>query len=130
MTGSTHREPLETGDAQTFSSFRVRPYLLTGGRTRSEIDLALETLVHVTDLGRSRTGTLGHELRSIAELCVQPQSVAEISAHLHIHLQVARILVGDLMKEGFVATHQATQRPSDRPDLRLLERVLDGLQSL
>jgi hypothetical protein len=120
----------EEGGPETSTSFRVRPYLLTGGRTRSEVDLPLEAQVQTTDVGRVRMRALGHELRAITQLCVEPQSIAEISAHLGIHLQVARILVGDLIKEGLVATHQAAKRPSDRPDLRLLERVLDGLQSL
>jgi hypothetical protein len=130
MSDAPYRPPRGEAEPESFSSFRVRPYLLTGGRTRSDVALPLEAMVHVTELGRVRTPHLGHELRDIAQLCHQPQSVAEISAHLRIHLQVARILVGDLIGEGLVAVHKATQRPTDRPDLRLLERVLDGLQSL
>ncbi len=126
--------PQEGGEEDSFTSFRVRPYLLTGGRTRADVDLPLEAQVETTEAGRARLDNAGQalatELRNIASLCNQPQSVAEISAHLRIHLQVARILVGDLMAQGLVATHRATPRSADRPDLRLLERVLDGLQSL
>lgn len=111
-------------------TMRVRPYLLTGGRTRSAVDLPLEAQVHTTPEGTSQLGTLDHERRQIAELCVEPQSLAEISAHLSIHLQVARVLVGDLINEGIAETNTASPEPTERPDLRLLERVLDGLQSL
>ena len=56
-------------------------------------------------------------------------SVAEISAYLSVPLGVARVLVGDMTEEGYVDFNRG--RPSgDRPDLKLLERVLDGLQAL
>ncbi len=115
----------------SFRSFRVRPYLLTGGRTRAAVDLPLEALVRTTESGHASLATQSRERHQIITLCASPQSVAEISAHLKIHLQVARVLVGDLVQEGHVATHVAsTQSTTDRPDLRLLEQVLDGLQSL
>ena len=41
---------------------------------------------------------------------------------------VARVLVGDLAGEGLIAVHRPNH-VGDRPDLRLLERVLDGLQA-
>ncbi len=116
---------------ENFRSFRVRPYLLTGGRTRSAVDLPLEALVRTTESGHAALGTQSRERHQIISLCASPQSVAEISAHLKIHLQVARVLVGDLVQEGHVATHVAKhETASARPDLRLLEQVLDGLHSL
>ena len=116
-------------DNESFTTLRVRPYLLTGGRTRSAVDLPLEALVRTTESGNASAGQHSREQQQIISLCANPQSVAEISAHLKIHLQVARILLGDLVQEGHVATHTSAQ-PTERPDLQLLERVLDGLQSL
>ena len=115
-----------TGDA----TFRVRPYLLTGGRTRTDVDLPLEAQIRTTPEGHQALASAGLERHRILELCAEPQSIAEISAHLSIHLQVARVLVGDLVNEGFVGTQTATGPASARPDLQLLERVLDGLQAL
>jgi hypothetical protein len=112
------------------AALRVRPYLLTGGRTKSDIDLPLEAQVRTTDAGAAGSATLPPEKRSIIELCAQAHSVAEISALLRTHLQVTRILVGDLVTEGLVTTNTATAQSNERPDVRLLERVLDGLQSL
>lgn len=110
---------------------RVRPYLVTGGRTRTTVELPLECQVLTTAAGKTAIPTLDHERRRIAELCVSPHSLAEISAHLGIHLQVSRILVGDLIQADAVSTKQARSASSNnRPDLQLLERVLDGLQSL
>ncbi len=119
-----------TEETDAFTSLRVRPYLLTRGRTRSVVELPMEALVQSTPDGNSRLASLDHERQRIVRLCTEPQSIAEVSAHLKIHLQVARILVGDLVSEGLVATHTAPTQTNERPDLRLLERVLDGLQSL
>ncbi len=117
-------------EPDALSGLRVRPYMVTGGRTRSVVELPLETIVRVTPEGQKAVETLSLEPRAIVDLCHQPLSIAEISAHLHLHLQVAKVLVGDLVHSGHVATHSATADATDRPDLQLLERVLDGLQSL
>jgi Protein of unknown function (DUF742) len=107
----------------------VRPYAMTGGRTRSaHDDLELETLVSTTALGETSL-TLSLERRSIALLCRDILSVAEISARLDLPIGVARVLVGDMADEGLVTVH----RPAgvgDRPDLALLERVLYGLRTI
>lgn len=117
-------------EPDALSGLRVRPFLVTGGRTRSAVDLALETIIRVTPEGQKAVNSLQLEPRQIVELCHQPLSIAEVSAHLHLHLQVAKVLVGDLVQSGHVATHSATNEATSRPDLLLLERVLDGLQSL
>lgn len=112
-------------------SLRVRSYVLTGGRTRSNADLPFETIVKVTPQGAAAAPRLALERRRIIDLCGTPLSVAEISAHLHVPLGVARVLVGDLAEEGFLSSHKPQHAVTgERPDLSLLERVLDGLQAL
>jgi len=54
--------------------------------------------------------------------------VAEISAHLQVPLGVARVIVGDMADEGLVRVHQP--RAEGRPDVALLERVLNGIRAL
>ena len=110
----------------------VRPYTMTGGRTRPNLDagdLELETLVSTTALGETNAPTLELEWHSIAMLCREVLSIAEIAAHLDIPIGVARVLVGDMAHEGLLSLHRPTS-PDDRPDLALLERVLYGLRSL
>jgi len=112
---------------------RVRPYALTGGRTRSATDLPLETIVKTTQFGTQELAHLTLERRDIAELCAGPMAIAEISAHLNVPLGVARVLVGDMATEGLLVTHQGaaeSSAPGARPDASLLEKVLHGLQSL
>jgi hypothetical protein len=113
-------------------AFRVRSYVITQGRTRSSVDLPLETIVKVTPQGVSATPRLALERKQIVSLCSAPISIAEISAHLHLPLGVARVLVGDMAEQGLLHSHkpQHATTGEQRPDLKLLERVLDGLQAL
>lgn len=120
--------PGPTGSAERGARL-VRPYQLTGGRTRSEAaDFPIETLVVTSPEGLRQLPTLTHESRRIAELCHEPISVAEVAARIGVPIGVARVLVGDLSAEGVVDVH----RPAggDRPDLKLLERVLGGIRAL
>jgi hypothetical protein len=112
-------------------ALRVRSYVLTGGRTRSGVDLPIETMVKVTPHGLSGAPRLALERKRIVSLCGAAISIAEVSAHLSIPLGVARVLVGDMCEEGFLMDYQPQHAMTgERPDLRLLERVLDGLQAL
>jgi hypothetical protein len=107
---------------------RVRPYAMTGGRTRpTHDDLEIETLVSTTSTGE-QTPKLTVEQQAIAALCHDILSIAEISARLHVPLGVVRILVGDMADEHLVMVHRPAH-VGDRPDLALLERVLDGLRT-
>jgi hypothetical protein len=106
----------------------VRPYALTRGRTRSgAADLAIESLVVTSAKGQSAAVGLQLELRTIAELCASPISVAEVSAHLGVPLGVARVLVTDMSEQGLVDVHQGQ---AERPNQALLERVLHGIRDL
>ncbi|OIJ65980.1 DUF742 domain-containing protein [Streptomyces mangrovisoli] len=109
----------------------VRPYAMTGGRTRPRYQLAIEALVHTTAQPQQMQGQLPEHQR-ICNLCREIKSVAEISALLTIPLGVARILVADLAEAGLVAIHQpgGDENAGGQPDVTLLERVLSGLRKL
>jgi hypothetical protein len=108
----------------------VRPYYMTGGRTRpAHDDLELETLVSTTALGETSPRLAGVERRAIVALCRDLLSIAEVSARLELPLGVARVLIGDMADQGFLILHRPTG-VGDRPDLALLQRVLYGLNQL
>ncbi|MFC5721201.1 DUF742 domain-containing protein [Streptomyces gamaensis] len=109
----------------------VRPYAMTGGRTRPRYQLAIEALVHTTAQPSQLQGQLPEHQR-ICHLCREIKSVAEISALLTIPLGVARILVADLAEAGLVAIHHpgGDESAGGQPDVTLLERVLSGLRNL
>ena len=110
----------------------VRPYVITGGRTQAKVDLALETLVQTTQLGRATLSAalLHPEQRLVLDLCDQRvHSVAELSAHLRLPLGVARVVVADMAHQRVVTLHEplATTGPQA---IQLMERVLNGLRRL
>ena len=108
---------------------RVRPYAMTGGRTRpTHDDLELEALVSTTSVG-DQTPKLTVEQRAIAALCHDLLSIAEVSAQLHLPLGVIRVLVADMADEHLVIVYRPAHA-GDHPDRALLERVLYGLHTI
>jgi hypothetical protein len=108
----------------------VRPYALTGGRTRPRVDIAIEALVATTPNGRSG---IGHQRGSADEhvlaLCKdRPLSLAEIAAHTRLPFGVARVLVGDLLTAGLVM--MAGRTFVDGRNADVLGQVLRGLRKL
>ncbi len=116
------------GPERGASSF-VRPYAVTGGRTRAHSQLAIEALVTTTSRGLDVMYTLVPEYETVCRLCTEFKSVAEIAALLKIPLGVAGVIVGDLAEYGLVSVEPPANGDSV-PDMQLLERVLIGLQNL
>ncbi|WP_243790067.1 DUF742 domain-containing protein [Saccharopolyspora gloriosae] len=107
----------------------IRSYTWTGGRTRSNYELQMETLVSTSETFRSGSaGRMEHE--SIAELCRHPRSVAEVGALLSVPIGVARVLLADMAELGMVTVHQTVTESGSAPHLLLMERVLSGLRRL
>ena len=119
-----------TDVSDTASAAAVRPYTWTRGRTKSGLDLAIETLVSTSARGRAQAATLQFEHRAVAELCEQTRSVAEVAALMSLPLGVARVLLGDMAGLGVVTVHQTASSAGSAPDLALMERVLSGLRRL
>jgi hypothetical protein len=108
----------------------VRPYALTGGRTRPQVDIAIEALVATTPNGRRGIGhQLGSADQHVLALCRdRPLSLAEIAAHTHLPFGVARVLVGDLLVAGLVA--MAGRTFVDSQSIDVLGQLLRGLRKL
>jgi hypothetical protein len=122
-----------TGDVEQsgpIGAAAVRPYAWTRGRTKSGTDLAIETLVSTSQRGRDQMGLLQVEHRTVAELCEQTRSVAEVAALISQPLGVARVVLGDMASLGIVTVHQTASSAGNVPDISLMERVLSGLRRL
>ncbi|MER5888572.1 DUF742 domain-containing protein [Streptomyces sp. NPDC001941] len=137
MTSATHRLPVR-GEGRRPA--RVRPYSLTGGRTRFGHVLLVETFVSSAPAleapperreltGGALASRVMPELRAIVELCRRMRTVAEISALLRMPLGVVRVLLSDLADQGKIRVY-GTGHGEGRPDRALLERVLSGLRRL
>lgn len=117
------------GAEEDGSTRLVRPYTVTGGRTQSRFQLAIEALVTATVLEPRDLSVLAPECQAILQFCRDWRSVAEVSAVLRLPLGVARILIADMSADGLVRIHQRDDAEG-RPDLHLLERVLSGLRKI
>jgi len=109
----------------------VRPYALTGGRTRDDLGerLDLLDLVETTEEEPGRKTDLGPEHLRIRRMAVEPLSVAELAADLDLPLDVVRVLLGDLLRHGLVRLRKPAS-VSRILDARLLKEVIDGLSAL
>jgi hypothetical protein len=124
----SRRQTPTVDDVPRGDTLAVRPYALTGGRTRTLKGLSIESLVAATAVGVEQMATLPSEYRRIVRLATIPVSVAEAAAHTATMVGVTKVLIGDLVVNGLLTVRQgvATQRPS----AQILERVLHGLEAL
>ena len=106
----------------------VRPYTITAGRTKSAVDLPMEATLRL----QPSAGDIewGSDLQGrIVGVC-DNKSVAEVSAAVKMPIGVVRVLLGDLVEQGYVGV-QATLNDSSSRDERLdlIERTLRGLRA-
>lgn len=109
-------------------SRRIRLYALTGGRTRSQFHLLVETLISVPSYDPQFSSILMPESQALYEQARKTISIAELSAHLTIPLGVIRVLISDLAAQERVFIHPTGS--AYQYDRIILERILDGLKKL
>ena len=103
----------------------VRPFMLTGGRTRPLHDgLRVETLLRAAPAALS--APVRFEARRILQLCQAPMSVADVAVALGVPLGVTRVLVGDLITEN----HLWIEEQPDELSTSLIERIRDRVRAL
>lgn len=102
---------------------RVRPFIMTGGRTRAERrDLRVETLLQANTA--EVPANLNTEQVEILRACAEPISVAEVAVKVGLVLGVVIVLAGDLIGDGLLEVHQTDPVEIELDALtRMLERV-------
>lgn len=107
----------------------VRPYTLTGGRTRPASG-GLDLIARVrTASGVDAGDDLPPEQAAILVLCRSPFAVAEVAARCDLPIGVARVILSDLLATGRLETVKQA-RANTAPDESLLRDVLRGLHAL
>ena len=101
----------------------VRPFIMTGGRTRAERrDLRVETMLQAS-VDEIPFG-LPSEQEEILLLCREPQSVAEVAAKLHLVVGVVTVIAGDLIAVGLLDVHHTDPVEIELDMLtKMIERV-------
>jgi hypothetical protein len=108
----------------------VRPYALTGGRTRhggAKFDLI--ATVEATRATVTNPGALAPEQLSILSLARRPAAIVDLASSLDLPLGVMRILLADLRDLGLVEIRNPVS-PNEQPGHHILREVLDGLRRL
>ncbi len=115
-------------DGQVVSSARfVRPYTITAGRTRATVDLPMEATLRRQP--KAVDGGLSPGAARILGMC-NTRSVAEVSALVSMPIGVVRVLLSDLVEQGFVQVQATITENSSRDErLELIERTLRGLRN-
>lgn len=112
----------------------VRPYAMTGGRTKPGPTGVRFDLIALVTLDKDAPGAddtlLGPEHRTLVGLCrIETQSVAELAADADLPVGVVRVLLGDLLEMGCVTVSRPVP-PAQLPDERILREVIEGLRAL
>jgi hypothetical protein len=106
----------------------VRPYAMTGGRTRgSEHELNIITLVLTVAVPSDVA--LEWERDEILRLCRTPKSVAEVAAALDLPLTVVKVLLSDLIDRGYIVSRSPVLA-RHLQNASFLQVVLDGIEQL
>ena len=112
----------------------IRPYAITGGRTRPEgREIPLETQIRTAGDPDAVRDRYRWEARRIVDLCRSPMALVELAARLEIPVGAVRIIVSDLAKEGVLEIrheHEMMATADSSEYQALLERVLDGIRRL
>lgn len=121
------RQDGNEGEAGSVSA--VRPFLVTDGRVgTSDATLPMETQVVAAAGALTDGAPLAFERRAIIEACRTPLSLAELASRLGLHLNVVRVLVGDLRTTRHLTVH--VPRAAGISDMDVLRRVIDGLRAI
>ncbi|WP_460062149.1 DUF742 domain-containing protein [Streptomyces sp. YKOK-I1] len=132
MTGVPHEPGSQWYDNE--AGPLVRPYAMTGGRTKpgpTGVRFDLIALVTLDPEAPDADGpALGPEHHALIDLCrTETQSVAELAAGADLPVGVVRVLLGDLLELGLVTVSRPVP-PAHLPDERILREVIEGLRAL
>jgi hypothetical protein len=108
----------------------VRPYALTGGRTRprgEKVDL-LAVVGSTVDLSAIERMLLEPEQAQVLRLCRKPVAVADLASDLDLPLGVVRIMLSDMRERGLITIGKPAR--TGLADTRILKDVADALRRL
>lgn len=104
----------------------VRAYVRTGGRSRATRELDLVTLILAA---KDPEPGAQPDAQRVMKLCSRrgALSIAEIAAYLDLPPSVVKIIASDLLDSDHLVIPTPVE---NRPDIALLEEVLNGLRAL
>ncbi|MFQ3560388.1 DUF742 domain-containing protein [Streptomyces gramineus] len=109
----------------------VRPFTLTGGRTRpTHGEFTLITTVTAVVPWLAGAARTPQEFGRILRQCAEPVAVVELAARLDLPVSVVVVLLGDLLEAGRITARPPHAVTRANPSLELLQKVRKGLDRL
>ncbi|MFI0350770.1 DUF742 domain-containing protein [Actinomadura sp. 9N407] len=109
----------------------VRPYAMTRGRTSPRgAPLDLVAILVATGIEPGERIRLTREQRLLLRLCRRPSTPADLASDADLPLRVVQILLDDLCRHGLIERQPQPATAAERPDARILMRVLDELRRI
>jgi len=120
-------DPAEIGREGSHLARFVRSYTLTAGRTQATVHLPLEATLRRLAFDTDNDLTSG--TRQVLETCDR-RSVAEVASLISIPIGVVRVLLSDLVDQGFIQVQETLTDSSPVDDrIALIERTLSALRT-
>lgn len=106
----------------------IRPFAFTAGRTKPKVHFAIEATLRLLPAAYKRWPDTPHG--RVIRSC-DGRSVAEISAYESLPIGVVRVLLGDLLDQGYIEVQETLSASSSAAQRRaLIERTLSGLRNI
>ncbi|MEV1175989.1 DUF742 domain-containing protein [Nonomuraea sp. NPDC049784] len=120
----------EPAAPQDYTDQAVRPYVMRGGRVSpSRNTIGVDTLLMTALDGPPLPLTATREQRDLLTMCVRLHPLVEAAARLRLPVSVVTIVACDLVDSGRLYARSPAPQ-AGRPDLKLLQELLDGLRNL
>ncbi|GAA2850662.1 DUF742 domain-containing protein [Streptosporangium fragile] len=108
----------------------VRPYAVTGGRTRSSsATFDLLSMAVATGTPISAGAHLGFQHRRLLHLVRRARPIVEIASDSGLPIGVIKVLLGDLLDHGLILVRSPIPAASAPPE-SLLRELISGLRAL
>lgn len=108
----------------------VRPYAMTGGRTRaSSSSFDLLAMAVATGVPVAPGAHLGSEHRRLLNLVRRARPIVEIASDAGLPIGVIKVLLGDLLDQGLILVRSPLPAASMPPE-SLLKELISGLRAL
>ena len=120
------REDWDDGIIMEDSAPRLRPFVVTKGRTEAQASVRVETLVESSpDHPPAR-----FEKKKLLEMTSdKPISVAELSSHLGLPIGTTMTLVSEMIDDGMLSPHQ-TLDDSGTANIDIMTRIINRVRDL
>lgn len=109
---------------------KTRPFVVTGGKTKSNATVRIETIVEPAGPnGKARF----EKADLLAMASERPISVAELSAHLKLPIGTTMTLVGEMIDEGLLSAHaivETAEPTSVASNIDIMSRIIKRVQEL